>query len=60
MGPMNSEDKLRRLAQIAKETEKTIRKMFNESDLKDPVDLDVARTIKAQAYEEMVSILRLK
>ena len=60
MEPMNNEDKLKRMTAYAKETEKMIKKMQDEADLENPVDLDMMKTLKAQAYEDMLSVLRLK
>lgn len=57
---MNSQDKLKKMTTYAKETEKMIKRLQDKADLENPVDLDLVKTIKAQAYEDMVSVLRLK
>lgn len=60
MEPMNSQDKLKKMTTYAKETEKMIKRLQDKADLENPVDLDLVKTLKAQAYEDMVSVLRLK
>lgn len=57
---MNSKDKLKKMTTYAKETEKMIKRLQDKADLENPVDLDLVKTLKAQAYEDMVSVLRLK
>nr|UVX44576.1 MAG: hypothetical protein [Bacteriophage sp.] len=57
---MNSQDKLKKMTTYAKETEKMIKRLQDKADLENPVDLDLVKTLKAQAYEDMVSVLRLK
>lgn len=60
MEPMNSQDKLKKMTTYVKETEKMIKRLQDKADLENPVDLDLVKTLKAQAYEDMVSVLRLK
>lgn len=57
---MNSQDKLKKMTTYAKETEKMIKRLQDKADLENPVDLDLVKTLKAQAYEDMLSVLRLK
>ena len=37
-----------------------IKRLQDKADLENPVDLDLVKTLKAQAYEDMLSVLRLK
>lgn len=60
MEPMNSQDKLKKMTTYVKETEKMIKRLQDKADLENPVDLDLVKTLKAQAYEDMVFVLRLK
>lgn len=60
MESMNSQDKLKKMTTYVKETEKMIKRLQDKADLENPVDLDLVKTLKAQAYEDMVSVLRLK
>ena len=60
MEPMNSQDKLKKMTTYVKETEKMIKRLQDKADIENPVDLDLVKTLKAQAYEDMLSVLRLK
>jgi len=57
---MNSQDKLKKMTTYVKETEKMIKRLQDKADIENPVDLDLVKTLKAQAYEDMLSVLRLK
>lgn len=60
MAQMNNEGIIKRIITYAEETEKEIKRMQDESGLENPVDLDLIKTLKSQAYEDILSVLRLK